>query len=65
MVEGKLTFKHPHKLASGFGDFSRNSTFMTPNELWIEVMLRNVPKGNRIILMRPDGTEEIVRDYAD
>lgn len=44
---------------------SQHSTYKTNIPETLEKMKRTVPKGNRIIFIHPDGTEETVRKYAD
>ena len=47
------------------GFCAENSTFKTPNRRTLKKMLKEVSESNRIIFIHPDGTEEIVKDYAD
>ena len=44
---------------------SRNLSYKTPNKKTLDKMLKNVKKGNRIIFVHPDGSEEIMRRYNE
>jgi len=52
-----------HGRGSGCGEDAKESTFRSSNQETVQNMLKDVPPGNRIILIQ-DGKEEVVRDYA-
>ena len=64
-LSGKSTFNITGDTGLRCGQASINSTFKTPNRKTLEKMLKDVSKYNRVIFINPDGTEEIVRDYAN
>ena len=42
-----------------------NCIFRTPKKDTLQSLLSTMPEGNRIIYVKADGTEEVVRDYHD
>jgi len=56
------TFNITGKTGKVIGDDSKNSTYKTANKKTIDKLLKYVPKPNRVIFIRPDGTEEVKRE---
>ena len=59
------TFEISGNTGEGCGKYSTFSTYKTPNRKTLQKMLKDVPKGNRIVFIHPDGSEEVMRDYDD
>ena len=59
------TFNITGSIGYNCGDQAHRLTFKTPNKETLREMLRRIPTGNKIIFIRKNGKEKVMRDYAN
>jgi len=57
------TFKISGEIGMSSGTLARKTTYQTPNKETLTKLLKDVPEGNKIIFIHPNGTKEVKRDY--